>query len=546
MLKAEAIPPIPKLTGEVADAAFPQGNRYMRLRDAFGEIFVDDQFQSLYPVQGQPAYSPWRLALISVMQYMENLTDRQAADAVRARLDWKYVLSLELKDPGFDFSVLTAFRQRLLKHEAGALLFEQLLEVFNQAGLLKSRGKQRTDSTAIFGLLPNLNRLELIIETLRAALNQFAAIYPNWLAPLIEADWLEHYGRRTDDYRLPKGQRARQELAEKVGADGCKLLEAVERIEVPVDLKQVPALEALRQIWQQEFHSEAESLHWRLDQERPASANLIQSPYEQEARYALKRNLPWIGYKVHLTETCDEDNPHLIVNVKTTIATVPDHNILPILHQDLAEKNLLPAQQLVDGGYTDLDSVLALADAYQVEVIGPLQPNSAWQAKVEGAYQNTDFIFDWDKHVTTCPQGKTTKHWLSFAERGETWIQIRFYKRDCDACPARALCTRAKSEPRYLRIRPDHERMKALKLLEKTEAWKTLYQERAGIEGTISQTMRVTGLRQARYRGLAKTQLQDLLSASAINLIRVDNWLAGEERISERITPFQKLCAACA
>lgn len=222
MLKAEAVPPIPALTAEVAQAAFPKGNRYMRLRDTFGEIFEDDPFQALYPAKGQPAYSPWRLALICIMQYMENLTGRQAADAVRARLDWKYVLSLELKDPGFDFSVLTAFRQRLLEHETGEMLFERLLDLFNEKGLLKSRGKQRTDSTYILGVLRRLNHLELIGETLRHTRNELARVQPNWLRPLMEAHWLERYGKRVDEYHLPKSQQARQVLTEAIGADGLK------------------------------------------------------------------------------------------------------------------------------------------------------------------------------------------------------------------------------------------------------------------------------------------------------------------------------------
>lgn len=416
----------------------------------------------------------------------------------------------------------------------------------NARGFLKSRGKQRTDSTYLLGVLRKLNRLERIGESLRYTLNELARHYPTWLSPLIEADWLERYGHRIDDYPLPKSQEARQALADAIGADGQKLLKAAKAPETPSDLSVLPALETLRRIWEQEFYWEGETLRWRADQERAVSMQLIQSPYEQEARYAFKHSTTWIGYKVHLTETCDEDTPQLIVNVKTSLATSPDQNTLPSIHKNLAQRDLLPAQQLVDAGYTDLDSVITLVDDYQVQVVGPLKPSSAWQSRVEGAYQNSDFNFDWAKHKATCPQGKTTRYWQLFSERGENWLQVRFHKRDCDPCSVRALCTRAKNESRSVRVHLEHERIKIWRQEQETEQWKTLYRERAGIEGTISQSLRVTGLRQARYVGLARTHLQDILSASAVNLIRVDNWLSGAKRLSERVTPFQKLCTSCA
>jgi transposase len=167
-LKAEAIPAIPTMTVKVAKAAFRKGNPYMQMRDTLGTFFTDDQFAQLYPADGQPAYSPWRLALVSVMQFAENLTDRQAADAVRSRIDWKYALSLELTDEGFDFSVLSEFRQRLLEHEAGEQLLNQMLEHFREADLLDSGGKQRTDSTHVIARVRDLDWLVSFKQTLQA------------------------------------------------------------------------------------------------------------------------------------------------------------------------------------------------------------------------------------------------------------------------------------------------------------------------------------------------------------------------------------------
>ena len=180
-LKPELIPEIPDETNRVAKAAFPKGNIYMRMRDELGPFYQDEEFLSLFPHRGQPAYSPWRLALVCVMQYVENLSDRQAADAVRARIDWKYALSLELTDPGFDYSILSEFRQRLLDGGLEQHLLDMMLTRFNESDLLKTRGKQRTDSTHVLASIRVLNRLENVGETLRVALNSLAAAAPEWL-----------------------------------------------------------------------------------------------------------------------------------------------------------------------------------------------------------------------------------------------------------------------------------------------------------------------------------------------------------------------------
>ena len=185
---------IPEETRKVAQSAFRKGNRYTQMRDELGTVFNDEQFRDLFPSVGQTAENPWRLALVTVMQFAENLTDRQAADAVRGRIDWKYALSLELTDEGFDFSVLSEFRSRLVTHKAEARLFEEMLSGFQERGLLKTRGKQRTDSTHILGQVRELNRLEFVGETVRATLNELAKIAPQWLAEIMPPEWFDRYG----------------------------------------------------------------------------------------------------------------------------------------------------------------------------------------------------------------------------------------------------------------------------------------------------------------------------------------------------------------
>src|SRR6266705_2635855 len=253
LLHPHALAPVPEEMARVAGAAFPKDNPYLLLRDTLGTIFQDDDFTALFPLVGQPGLPPWRLALVTIMQFRENLADRQAAEAVRSRIDWKYLLSLELTDPGFDFSVLSEFRDRLLAGRAEELLLDKLLERCRALGLLTARGPQRTDSTHVLAAVRVLNRLELVAETLRAALNAVATVAPDWLQAVTPLAWYERSSRRIEESRLPKATAEREAYAHTVGEDGFLLLDALETPNVPEGLRELPSIEALRRTWQRHY-----------------------------------------------------------------------------------------------------------------------------------------------------------------------------------------------------------------------------------------------------------------------------------------------------
>src|SRR5215813_9450602 len=236
-LHPHALEPVPEDTARVAHAAFPKGNPYLLLRDTLGTIFQDDDFTTLFSLVGQPSLPPWRLALVTIMQFRENLADRQAAEAVRARIDWKYLLGLDLTDAGFDFSALSEFRDRLLAGSAAECLLDKLLERCRALGLLKARGQQRTDATHVLAAIRVLNRLELVAETLRATLNVLATVAPAWLQAMAPLAWYERYGKRIEDTRLPQGQASRDAYAQMVREDGFALLDALEAAETPEYLR---------------------------------------------------------------------------------------------------------------------------------------------------------------------------------------------------------------------------------------------------------------------------------------------------------------------
>src|SRR5438093_6365612 len=230
---------IPAETARIAHAAFPKGTLCMQMRDTLGPLYEDASFAALFSSTGQPAAAPARLALVLVLQFAEGLSDAQAADAVRGRIDWKYALALELTDPGFDASVLCEFRTRLIAGNAELLLFETMLTLFRQQGLIKAKGRQRTDSTHVLAAIQTLNRLECGGETLRHALNTLAAAAPDWLQSWVPASWFDRYSRRFEEYRLPAEKPARYALAAQLGADGRQLLLAVYAPTAPARVREI-------------------------------------------------------------------------------------------------------------------------------------------------------------------------------------------------------------------------------------------------------------------------------------------------------------------
>ncbi|MGW6060324.1 transposase [Streptomyces sp. NPDC055189] len=198
---------IPPLTVRMARASNPRGTAAIWVRDRPDELFTDEDFTDWYPADGRRGLSPARLAMVSVLQYAENLSDRQAAEAVRCRLDWKYCLGLELDDPGFDHSVPSEFRDRMAQGDRADRLLAVMVDHLVAAGLVKRHGRLRSDSTHVLAAVRKLNRVELVTETLRAALEALAATNDTWLAPMVTMAWVERYGRPARYDRLPRTKR---------------------------------------------------------------------------------------------------------------------------------------------------------------------------------------------------------------------------------------------------------------------------------------------------------------------------------------------------
>src|SRR5947209_6309884 len=543
---------IPAETMRVARAAYPKGSLAMRLRDELAGIYRDEQLASLFPTRGQPAEAPWRLALVLVLQYVEGLTDRQAAEAVQGRIDWKYALGLELTDPGIDASVLSEFRARIVAGGAEAQLLDTLLELCKQRGWLKAGGTQRTDSTHVLARVRSLSNLECVGETLRAVLMDLARLDANWLAQQIGPEWLTRYVHRVENYRLPKPESQRRALAEQIGADGLALLRALEQAATPAELQEVQSVQLLRQVWQQYFELREGQAHWRAGPQAEQEG-VIRSPYDPQARCGKKRDTVWLGYKVHLTETCQTPPvepaqgqeqraaPRLIVQVETTLAEVQDVEVTATIQHELAQADLLPDEQVVDTGYLDADLLVSSQSDYGIRLLGPVLADTSWQAAAGQGFDLAHFQVDWQKQQVICPQGQRSVSWSVQSQR----IEARFARHTCAACAYRPDCTHATSAGRVVHLRPQaaSEALQARRAEQQTPEFRQQYATRAGIEATHSQGVRRMGLRRSRYDGLPKTHLQHVLTAVAINLVRIDAWLLGKPPGATYQSPLALLAA---
>ena len=545
------------------------------VRDRLGELFPDAEFAPGFGVRGRPGWSPGRLALVTVLQMVENLTDRQAADAVRDKISWKYALGLDLDDEGFDASVLSEFRTRVVEHGLQERVLDLLLEALKAEGLVAAGGKARTDSTHVISAVRDLNRLELAGESVRACVEAVAAVAPDWLPTVIDiADWGRRYGARVDTWRLPTSATKRAELVVAYGTDAVTLLRAVGDPDAPAWLRELPAVQVLRRVLVQNYVITIDDAGREVIRAReadtdglPPGRTRLTSPYDLDARWAAKGDeLYWNGYKVHVTETCEDpapvapgedpggdlggERPNIIVGVATTDATVPDARMTEKIHATLAGRDLLPAEHYLDSGYPSAALVIDSLSRWGITLVTPLLADQSPQARAGAGFDRSGFTIDFDTEQARCPQGKISTWWNPVTQRGTPAIVIKFAADTCRGCPVREQCTRSVSPRvgRQLTVPPRgvHHAQAAARATQNTPDWQARYARRAGVEGTIRQAVAVTGTRRARYRGLPKTRLEHVFSAVALNLIRLGAYWNGHPLDRTRTSHLARLELALA
>ena len=387
---------------------------------------------------------------------------------------------------------------------------------------------------------------------MRACLEQLAIAAPQVVAQILDDSWGKRYAARIDTWRMPASAAKKDEFALAYGRDGRALLKAVYAAAASdpdlAFLARLQQVEVLRVVLLQNYITVEDEQGREVIKRReaeveglPPGRSRITSPYDLDARWGVKRDTFWNGYKVHVTETCgtraaggDGDAeapapPHLITNVETTDATVPDNQMTEPIHARLAGRGLLPAEHYVDSGYPSAELLVSSLASYGITLVTPMLADTSPQARAGAGSGRTAFAIDSGARHATCPQGHTSSSWNPVTQRGTPAIVITFSTAGCGPCPVRELCTTSASQRRQLTVhtRQARQAQLAARAAAGTRDFQARYALRAGVEGTIRQGVAITGMRRARYRGLDKTRLEHTYAAVALNLIRLDAWWNG-------------------
>lgn len=520
-LKPQPSRPMPEELARLGLILLPSDSPYRLIGDQLYAQYDNAAFASLYHAEGKPALPPVDLLFVLAFQALEDLGDRAAADAMRLRLDWKYALHLPLDYAGFDFSVLSDFRARLVAHDASARLFDQLLMQLRALGLLKRRGRQRSDSLAVLARIHQLTRIELVAETLRLALRAVVQAEPAWARVTIPPAWEQLYGQRCVIERLSEAERVR--LESDTGRDGQWLLDRLADRSTPPGLVSLPEVEVLRTVWQQQYELHEDQVRLRELHGYDGTAQ-IQSPHDPQARWSKKGQQAWVGDKLQVSETDDDGLPHLITDIAITSSVVADTTALSEIAERQAARDALPSQRYVDQAYVSGATLQASAQRGE-DLIGPAPSyDPSPQARLADGLTQDQFVVDLAARQATCPAGATAQGRV----HKDGTVRFVFEAAQCRACPLRPRCCTGKSG-RRLTSSPGHAALVAARARQETAEFKMAYRaHRGGVEGCLSVLVRGHGLRQNRYIGRAKNQLRALFVGAAVNLRRAARWLAGK------------------
>jgi len=500
---------IPGDTAALGQKLLPEDNLYRLLGDRLSDLITDEEFADLYTPIGGPAISPVVQSLLLVFEMMDQLSDRQASEALIVRIDWKYALHLPLEYAGFYFTNLSHFRARLLAHQAEYRVFDRLVQKLVELGFIRRKGKQRTDSTHILGLVARLNRLELVWETLRVVLAALKRQAESWVKQQLPESFVQEHRVKHSDYRMSEAEL--KALLRQTGADGWWLLQQL--AQAPQTLQDLPEVQTMRTVWEQQFEVDADN-HYQGPRQQLDGSQLIQSPHDPEVRYSEKRGQGWKGYRGQVSETAEaKGDINFITDAGVTNAQLQDAEALPKIQARLAGRKLFPSEQYVDRAYVSTQLLADSADQ-GIRLMGPLASPPR-----NGLFGVQDFQFDLEQRTATCPGERTSQRGTLSQRSNGTTEYVFFFGRQCLTCPLRERCTTAK-EGRTVRYRREHQFLELRQAEMQTEAFWKAMQARPPIEGTISQLVR-QGARRARYRGLRRVNLHWILTALAVNLKRL-------------------------
>jgi transposase len=527
---------IPEETQRLVDPLLPADSVYRLVGNEIHSIIGDEDFLDMYAAEGRPAVNPVVLALVSIFQFLERLPDRAAGEAAVMRMDWKYALRQELTWTGFHYSDLCNFRKRLLEHGREWVVFERLVAYLRERGYIPERGKQRTDSTKMLGLVARLSRLELVWETMRVTLQALVAADASWVRQYLPSSFVDCYSQRRWDFRLSQAE-IQQRMSE-AGQEGYWLLDQIEA-HGSDELKALAEVKQLLRVLGEQFsrRENGDSGPRSPDQ---VKGDVITTPHDPEVRYGSKGGQGWVGYKLQITETAGEAW-RFITDVEVTPAMRQDNQSLTGIQDRLVQRGVPPGKQYVDQAYMS-GRLIAESLAKGIDLRGYVREGNT--SRPEG-FRLQDFQIHVEQRQAICPAGKKQVRWVRARPGVKNLIAYHVgFGSQCQSCPyfGPALCT-DKPNGRSLGINEYHDLIQARRQEADTETFKQEMQIRAGIEGVVSELVRSHGARRSRFRGQRKSQLQALFVAAAANLKRLARcpfpfpWPCRQLWCSSRSTP---------
>ena len=517
-------------TSYLAGELFNPADRYRLFRERILPklLKLRAQLDSLYCEEnGRPATDPVMLAGVTLLQFMEKLPDRAASEHAVYHLGWKYALDLELADRGFHPTVLVYFRDRLEENKAERVIFDCVLELLVELGLVKKKGKQRLDSTHILGYVKEMSRLECAVETVRLALEALAEEVFSAERPKFWGRLWALYVQSELNWRLSKAKRKNR--YRQCGQDMKELLEWIDTNQPK--LSELEAVKLLRRVFCEQF----EVVEGKLQPTAKRPPRSVQNPHDPDAHFADKGKKQWVGYKVHVVESVDPEEPakkkgepteSFITEILTTEAAQDEMaGLAEALKRQHNQHEIKPEVLYADGGYVT-EKTLTEAEQGGMELLGPTRPDPH-----PGPYNADAFSVDIEKQQAICPQGNVSTQWsrIRDAYMGTEYYRIE-WGNQCDSCPVQKQCTRSKSGRRILVVGLRHDLVeKRRKEMREAEFSKNMH-PRNGIEGTHSELVRGHGMRRTKYRGLSRVGLSHYFMGAACNVKRYLNLLAFQLR----------------
>ena len=508
--------------GSVAGTLFSDQDRYKRFALQVWPLLAKGraELEACYVTDnGRPGIEPVVLLGVLILQFMERVPDRQAAELMKYHLGWKLALNLDLSFKGVHHTTLSHFRDRLLAHGQGDVAMRLVGEGLQAAGWMQKRAKQRLDSTHVVAAVARLSALECVRETLALALQEVARKLPVEPRPAEWDGWWERYVDHTLDYQ--SSDETLQAKRRQAGLDAARLLEWV----AGPNAGPGPQVALLRTVFGQQY---AVGPDGAIEPVAVHAPGVVQNPHDPDAQWSAKghgkQKKDWVGYKVQVAETVPPAPGQLgfLTSVVTQRATEGDDPGLPATLAKQAAGGLeRPSELYVDGAYVSAAS-LAQAKAEGWALVGPAQPSAA-RAGLDPAYRIEAFDVSIQERQATCPQGKPSTQCSQLTEAKSGQVKYRFeFGRHCRDCPGRSACVPAAQPHRTIVVGALHDTLQQRRREQQSPEFKRRMHQRNGIEGTLSELVRGHGLRRARYKGFAKVELQNQFIAAACNVKR---WL---------------------